>query len=98
MIGLVSLPFDILLRWIGSVFIGGNGDNWFLIIWSWHIADLLVFHLGEKNLPMISSAELTDLIVEDLHRISQMLPASLKAWVHQWHCHTEGWGCSQEEE
>lgn len=44
-------------------------------------ADMLVLHLGENDVPMICAAKLTDLIVVDLHCLSQILPASQLAWV-----------------
>lgn len=77
-IGPVSLPFDSLAF---DIFHGVQSKRQ-LVRWLLELAhsrrppDFLVLHLGENDLdpPMMSVAELMDLTVEDLHRISEMLP------------------------
>lgn len=62
--------------------------------------NLLLLHLEENDLPMMSSVELSDLTVEDLLRISQISTglggtAPLKSLA--WCCQTKGGGLGQED-
>lgn len=43
--------------------------------------DLLILHTGANDLPLMPSVQLTNLVVQALHRILEILPGFRRAWV-----------------